>query len=83
MKSNKTTTVLFNLVLILVGLLLAKYLLVIPGGLWADSEVKYAVMTEVQTHELQQVIEYYAKEGWRLHSFGLGGSGKQIVVFEK
>jgi len=70
MKLKKSTTILFNIVLILVVVLLVKSLIAVPKNVYAKSAIEYKVhrLESRGGNSLYNTLSTYAKEGWTLHS---------------
>ena len=69
MKIDRLTEILIKLMLILIIVLLLKSLITIPKYAYAKESFVYRVAYSSKTMEgLEQDLNYYAKEGWRLHS---------------
>ena len=86
MKLNKSTTILVNVLLILIIAVLIKSLVITPRSLQASSVPEYlaipfqnlALSDWAQTGSLTNFLNIKAKEGWRLHSVFYNG-----IIFNK
>ena len=74
MRLTKSTTILLNVVLVLMALLLLKSLITLPNELYANNSVEYSVKinpykdwVSVST-SLTKFFNEQAKEGWKYHS---------------
>ncbi len=66
MKPGRSTTILLNLVLILVSALLLRSLISVPSNASASQKWPYEIVSDVQ---LESSIDEYWKQGWKLNSF--------------
>jgi Domain of unknown function (DUF4177) len=84
MKFNKSTTVLLNVVLILLVVILVKTLLSAPKPLYGGAAVQYKTVVCVPSEDQVDVLNEMAKQGWRYHSqIAYGGNHSCFLVFEK
>jgi len=96
MKLTKSTTILLNVVLVLIIALLVKFVIVSPKNVYAQGSsfsYKFAYVGPTQEEiqqtgrptaspeQLEQKINAIAQEGWKLHSISLVGS--YIAIFER
>lgn len=84
MKLNKSTTVLLNVVLILLVAIMLKNLLSFPKTLFAGGSPQYKVVKDLSNNpetRLEKTLNNMAKEGWRFHS--LYPTSTWLLVFEK
>lgn len=84
MKFSKSTTILLNIVFILVMAFLLKSLITFPRDVYAKAESKY-VAVKIKHNEFQETLDKHSNEGLKLHSFSLAtaSGAKLIVVFER
>jgi len=69
MKLNKSTTVLLNVVLILLVAILFKNLLSFPKSLHAQDSVRYQVFFYHSVVNPLTLLNDMAKQGWHYHSW--------------
>ena len=76
MRLTKSTTILLNVVLVLLALLLIKSLITLPKNLYANNSFEYSVTTlsigpssrDEQNQAFSDLLNNKAKEGWKFHS---------------
>ncbi|TFH49854.1 MAG: hypothetical protein E4G89_04200 [Methanothrix sp.] len=88
MKLSKSTTVLVNVILVLLVVLLVKSLLVHPREAQAGAGTKYTFFElPVAGNSPQVVLDSFTNQGQKLHSYqfvaGIGGKGVHVFIFEK
>jgi len=70
-KTSKSTTILLDLVLLLVMILLVKSLIAMPRNLYAKAPVEYKVVDLKPVNnlpDLQKLLDDMSNQGWKLHS---------------
>lgn len=81
MKPSKSTTILLNIVLILVIALLIKSLIIIPKEIYAQKTPQYSAikgLNYMDGDKLTEACNYYAKKGWKLFCIS-----DYMAVFER
>ena len=68
MKLSKSTTILLNVVLVLLIVFLFKSLIAIPKSVYANPGYSYKLHDLAAGENPEIIINQYAKQGWRLHS---------------
>lgn len=84
MKLNKSTTVLLNVVLILLVAILLKNLLSSPKPLYGGAAVQYKTVAFYGGSDPAPVLNEAAKQGWRYYGWqGYAGNKDCYLIFEK
>jgi hypothetical protein len=83
MKLNKSTTILINLVLVLIIIFLAKSLIGFPKNAYTASPVEYKVV-HTNLVQVETMLTDLANKGWRFVTWGIWTPGPNIsLVFER
>ena len=83
MKINKSTTILINVVLVLIIVFLAKSFIGFPKNANAASPVEYKVV-HTNLVQVETMLTNLTKEGWRFVTWGLWTPGPNVsLVFER
>ena len=83
MKLHKSTTVLINVVLVLIMVILAKSFIGFPKNANAASPGEYKVV-HTNLVQVETMLNNTAKEGWKFVNWGLWTPGPNVtLVFER
>jgi len=84
MKLSKSTTILINVVLILVIAILVKSLIALPKNVSAASNKDYSVVAYPSTGQnVEQMLNDKAKDGWTFVFAYQFGPGRYSLIFER
>jgi len=84
MHLSKSTTVLVNVVLVLVIAILVKSLIAVPNNVSAAASKEYSVVGYPSTGQnVEQMLNVKAKEGWDFVFAYQFGPGRYSLIFER
>lgn len=84
MKLSRSTTVLINVILILIGALLVRMLVTAPASAGAAQSREYKVMAYPSTGQnVEQMLNAQAQEGWRFVFAFEFGRLPYSLIFER